>query len=107
MGQLGIIFDKSSNKLYRIKKTKHCFRWIYPYDFPVLAYCLIALLFSLLYGFSIDWNVVLDLRYDIHLIMVSIPIIFVYLAVQVHRHGGSSGDQLKFLYSYLKSYNLH
>jgi hypothetical protein len=75
---------------------------MYPYDFPVLAYCLIALLFSLRYGFSIDWNIVFDLKYDIHLIKVSIPIIFVYLAVQVHRHGGSSGDQLKFLYSYLK-----
>jgi len=84
------------------KRPKHPFRWIYPYDIPFLAYCLVAFLFSLLYDFRIDFGIVFNLNYDIHLIKISIPIIFVYLAVQVRRHCGNSSDQLKFLYSYLK-----
>ncbi|MGD8764442.1 MAG: phosphatase PAP2 family protein [Desulfobacteraceae bacterium] len=86
------------------KRAMHSSRWIYPYDIPVLSYCLIALLFSLLYDFRIDFGIVFNFNYDIHLIKITIPIIFVYLAVRVRRHGGNSSDQLKFLYSYLKKF---
>jgi hypothetical protein len=83
-------------------KAKYAFRYIYPYDYPLLPYGLIAFFLSLYYDFSIDWQIVLDLKYDIQLIIISSPIILIYLTLQVRRHDGSSGDQLKFLYNYLK-----
>jgi hypothetical protein len=82
-------------------KAKHSFRWIYPYDYPVLAYCLIAFLLSQHYNLRLNWYIVFDLTYDIKLIMASMPIMLGYLVFQLRRQGGSSGDQLKFLLSYL------
>ena len=81
-------------------RTKHSFRWIYPYEYPLLLYCLIAFIVAKCYNLQINWFVFFDITYDIQLAKIAIPIMLFYVAFVVQRTGGSSGDQLKFLRRY-------
>jgi hypothetical protein len=83
-------------------RVRQSFRWIYPHDYALLAYCLIAFFLSQRHNLHLYWYIFFDFKYDIKLIILSIPIMLGYLSLRVRHHAGSSNDQLNFLLSYFK-----
>lgn len=65
------------------------FRHIYPFEIPILLYCLIGYLCARSFGFDIDWAVALDLSYDLVILrkaaVLSLAVVLLVYGVRMLR----------------------
>lgn len=69
---------------------------IYPYDILVIVYCLFALILSAIFGFKIDFSILLQFQYDITFVSIALLYLVINAAMMALQTRKTNEDSVLF-----------
>ena len=69
---------------------------IYPYDILVIAYCLLAIVLSAIFGFKIDFSIILQFQYDITFVSIALMYLIIHAALMALQTRRKKEDSILF-----------
>jgi PAP2 superfamily protein len=75
---------------------KRFFSIIYPYDLLVGIYCLSAIILSAIYGFKIDFGIILQWKYDITFVAIAMLYLIIHAALMALQTRRNKEDSVLF-----------
>lgn len=81
---------------------KSPFRWVYPFDYPLIVYCLIYLWVAHRVGLGIEWGILLDFTIEQRLFLAFGPCLVVMLLIEYMRRRFDLNQEVATIFREMK-----